>query len=94
MDDPRWKNIEKSPVIDWDMVFKTFGPNMVIRILLRRQDYKLLKQMIEEKKIHNKEDLEYILYGLNKILEHSDLNKDKQSDFELLKDYIQEKLNS
>ncbi|GIX41969.1 MAG: hypothetical protein KatS3mg129_1702 [Leptospiraceae bacterium] len=57
VDDPRWKKIEKSPHIDWDMVFRTFGPNMVIRILLRRQDYELLKKMIEEKKIYKSRGL-------------------------------------
>jgi hypothetical protein len=50
IDDPKWKEIEKSPRIEWDMVLNTFGTNMVIRILLRRQDYELLKKMIEEKK--------------------------------------------
>jgi hypothetical protein len=50
IDDPKWKEIEKSPRIEWDMVLNTFGTNMVIRILLRRQDYELLRKIIEEKK--------------------------------------------
>ena len=44
VDDPKWKEIEKSPRIEWDMVLNTFGTNMVIRILLRRQDYELQKK--------------------------------------------------
>lgn len=77
VDDPRWKQIENSPRIDWDMVFRTFGPNMVIRILLRRQDYEILKKMLEEKKINEKKDLGYILECMNKIIEHNDLKQKK-----------------
>ncbi len=77
-DDPRWKTLESTPNLNWDMVFKTLGTNMVIRILLRREDFSMIKQFIEEEKITNKEDLNYILYGLNKIEEHGNLNEIKK----------------
>lgn len=88
IDDPKWKEIEKSPRIEWDMVLNTFGTNMVIRILLRRQDYELLKKMIEEKKIFSKDDLNYILESMQKIVEHGDLKPEKMDDYESLKKYI------
>jgi hypothetical protein len=50
---------------------------MVIRILLRRQDYEILKKMLEEKKINEKKDLGYILECMNKIIEHNDLKQKK-----------------
>jgi 3-polyprenyl-4-hydroxybenzoate decarboxylase len=88
IDDPKWKEIEKSPRIEWDMVLNTFGTNMVIRILLRRQDYELLRKMIEEKKIFSKDDLNYILESMQKIVEHGDLKPEKMDDYESLKKYI------
>jgi len=70
------------------MVLNTFGTNMVIRILLRRQDYELLKKMIEEKKIFSKDDLNYILEFMQKIVEHGNLKSEKIDDYESLKKYI------
>lgn len=70
------------------MVLNTFGTNMVIRILLRRQDYELLRKMIEEKKIFSKDDLNYILESMQKIVEHGDLKPEKMDDYESLKKYI------
>jgi 3-polyprenyl-4-hydroxybenzoate decarboxylase len=70
------------------MVLNTFGTNMVIRILLRRQDYELLRKMIEEKKIFSKDDLNYILESMQKIVEHGDLKPEKIDDYESLKKYI------
>jgi 3-polyprenyl-4-hydroxybenzoate decarboxylase len=67
------------------MVLNTFGTNMVIRILLRRQDYELLRKMIEEKKIFSKDDLNYILESMQKIVEHGDLKPEKIDDYESLK---------
>lgn len=94
-DDPRWKKFESSPKIEWDTVIKTFGNNMVIRILLRRQDYSLLKKMIQENMINLlEEDLRYILQCMDKILEHKDLKKEKENEFEDLKIYIQDKINN
>lgn len=68
---------------------------MVIRILLRRQDYSLLKKMIQENMINLlEEDLRYILQCMDKILEHKDLKKEKENEFEDLKIYIQDKINN
>lgn len=91
-DDPRWKQIENSPKIEWETVFKTFGTNIVIRILLRRQDYSLLKEFIQTNMITSEEDLKYILQCMNKILDNKDLKKEKEEEFKNLKNYIQDKI--
>jgi hypothetical protein len=43
---------------------------------------------LKKKKIFSKDDLNYILESMQKIVEHGDLKPEKMDDYESLKKYI------
>lgn len=90
IDQPEWKNFESAQKsgFTWEMVMRTFGPNMVIRILLRRHDYEHLLSMIEADFITDPAELRYCRQSMEKIQEHGDLPAEHEESYWRLYQYL------
>jgi hypothetical protein len=90
VDHPDWKRFESAQKsgFTWDMVLRTFGPNMVIRILLRRQDYDQLYSMIDAGMIRDQADLRFCLESMDKIKQHNDIHPDFEKNYHRLYQYL------
>lgn len=90
VDHPDWKQFETAQKsgFTWDMVMRTFGPNMVIRILLRRQDYEQLLSMIEAEFIKEESELRFCRESMDKINQHDDVAPDREESYWRLYQYL------
>ncbi|PKL33621.1 MAG: hypothetical protein CVV45_06875 [Spirochaetae bacterium HGW-Spirochaetae-10] len=90
VDQPDWKQFEAAQKsgFTWDMVMRTFGPNMVIRILLRRQDYDQLLSMIEADFINDQAELRFCRESMDKIKQHDDVLSDREESYWRLFQYL------
>jgi len=90
IDSAEWKQFEESTKsgFSWDMVLRTMGPNMVVRIILRRQDYSELKLMLESGAISESFDWRYCLDSLDKIRRNGDIDQTKINEYSDLVLYL------
>ena len=93
VDTPQWQDFEKKHKdgLSWTMVLEKFGANMVIRILLRRKDYRQLLAMMQGNFITSETELKNCQLGLEKIKQNNDIQDDNAADYSELYEYLRSK---
>lgn len=96
VDMPEWREFEKGGKdgLDWETVRRIFGAELIVRILLRRHDYKQLLAMMEARFISDPSDLRYCLRSMQKIVEHGDLSEGDQAAHGHLQRFIEAALEA
>ncbi len=85
-----WKEYTRRVAgISWATVLEKFGPNMMINIMLRRQDYGALERLVRESDLFGREDYTRILENLRKIETHGDIAPPRSLDFRRLKEFLE-----
>ena len=95
IDNNDWKEFEnqQSSGISWEMVLKKFGSNMMLRIILRRQDYQALLTLFKQGVFKKEEDYRYVISSLTKIEEHNDIMESQEGNFNYLRDYLNNQMS-
>lgn len=93
VDAPQWQDFEKKHKdgLSWTMVLEKFGANMVIRILLRRKDYRQLLALMQGNFIASEAELKNCQLGLEKIKQNNDIQDDNAADYAELYEYLRSK---
>ena len=91
VDQPAWKAFERSKAggVSWSQVRQEFGDEMMIRIILRRRDYRQLLSLMRQDDELAKPDLrQYVSGCLAKIRANNDIGADREADFALLEQWL------
>ncbi len=96
VDSPEWQEFanDHQMGIPWETVIAKFGTEMMIRIILRRQDFLPLLRSIEVGIVNDRKDIEYIRDSLEKIAGHNDVDQSRAEDFKRLRLFLGEWLQS